>query len=64
MWQNAWKIVGFKSIEIEIVVGELISTDGMDRKELARLSQDQVEDLQRSTMSWGNLKDDPSSTIL
>jgi len=64
MWQNAWKIVGFKSIEIEIVVGELISTDGLDRKELARLSQDQVEDLQRSTMNWGNLMDDSSSTIL
>jgi len=64
MWQSAWKIVGFDTIEIGIVVGELISTEGKERKELARLSQDQVEALQRSTMNSGDLMDVPSSTIL
>ena len=50
MLQNAWKIVGYRSIEIEVLIGSLISTNGRDRKTLARLAQDQVDHLRRSTI--------------
>ncbi len=57
MWQSAWKVLGVDTTEMEVLLGELISTEGKDRKELARLSQDQVEALQRSTMNSADLMD-------
>lgn len=57
MWQSAWKVLGVDTTEMEVLLGELISTEGKDRKELARLSQDQVEALQRSTINSADLMD-------
>ena len=57
MWQSAWKDLGVDATETEVLLGELISTEGKDRKELARLSQDQVEALKRSTMNSTDLID-------
>ncbi len=50
MISNAWQVLGLKSVDMEILVGDLIPTAGMDRKELAMASQDQVESLMRSTL--------------
>ncbi len=50
MWKNAWELVGLESITMEVKVGDLISTAGKDRKELAQLAQDQVEGLKRLTI--------------
>ena len=56
-------MLGVETTEMEVLLGELISTEGKDRKELARLSQDQVEALQRSIMNSADLLDTRTSTI-